>query len=190
MNLKGLNHFVEYQNFKMEGVPMLGDFIKSKDFLTKVDLRDGYLTVPISIPHPKFLRFIWRDTLWEFSCLPFGLRSAPRVFTKLLKPVVAQLRNMGIRLIIYVDDIRIMSETKELAEKHSTLSVSLLSSLGFVIKEDKLVFNPTQDPEFLVFLVNSVTMSLYLPSDVIKYVKRDCPILLDNNLVVSEFCLV
>ena len=105
VHLKGLNHFVEYQHFKMEGVPMLGDFINSKDFLTKVDLRDAYLTVPISIPHPKFLRFIWRDTLWEFSCLPFELRSAPRVFTKLLKPVVAQLRNMGIRLIIYVDDI-------------------------------------------------------------------------------------
>ena len=46
-NLKGLNHFVEYQHFKMEGVPMLKNQLKSKEFLTKINLKDAYLTVPI-----------------------------------------------------------------------------------------------------------------------------------------------
>ena len=78
VNLKDLNQFVEYQHFKMEGVPMLKDLLRPNDFLTKIDLKDAYLTVPIWIHHQKFLRFIWRDTLWEFACLPFGLASAPR----------------------------------------------------------------------------------------------------------------
>ena len=30
-----------------------------------------------------------------FKCLPFGLSSVPRVFTKLLKPVVGFLRQIG-----------------------------------------------------------------------------------------------
>ena len=76
VNLKGLNHFVEYQHFKMEGVSMLKDLLKPNDFLTKIDLKDAYLTVPVWIHHRKFLRFLWRDTVWEFACLPFGLASA------------------------------------------------------------------------------------------------------------------
>ena len=145
VKLKGLNHFVEYQHFKIDGVPVLKNLLKPKDFLTKIDLKDAYLTVPIWKQHQKFLRFIWQDTLGEFACLPFGLGSAPRVFTKLLKPVVAQLRKMGIRLLIYLDDILIMSETKELAQVHTTMTVNLLSSQGFVINEEKSVFEPTRE---------------------------------------------
>lgn len=95
----------------------------------------------------------------------FGLWSAHRVFNKLLKPGVAQLGKMGIRLIIYLDEILIKSETKELAQIHIAITVNLLSSLGFVINEDKSLYEPTQELEFLGFLVNSVTMSLYLPKD-------------------------
>ena len=63
VNLKGLNHFVEYKHFKMEGVPMLKNLLKPKDFLTKIDLKDAYLTVPIWNQHQKFLQFIWRDNV-------------------------------------------------------------------------------------------------------------------------------
>lgn len=72
---------------------------------------------------------------------------------------------MGIRLIIYLDEILITSETKELAQIHIAITVNLLSSLGFVINEDKSLYEPTQELEFLGFLVNSVTMCLYLPKD-------------------------
>ena len=183
INLKDLNQFAEYQHFKMEGVPMLKDLLRPKDFLTKIDLKDAYLTVPIWIHHQKFLRFIWRDTLWEFACLPFGLASAPRTFSKLLKPVVAQLRKMGIRLIIYLDDMLIMAESRDLAIEHTTIAVNLLSSLSFVLNEGKSILVPTQELEFLGFLVNSVRMSLYLPRDKVKSIKRECQSLLNNPSV-------
>ena len=63
INLKDLNQFVEYQHFKMEGVPMLKDLLRPNYFLTKIELKDAYLTVPTWIHHQKFLRFIWRDTV-------------------------------------------------------------------------------------------------------------------------------
>ena len=37
-------------------------------------------------------------------CVWGKLNTAPRVFTKLLKPVAAYLRKIGIRIIIYLDD--------------------------------------------------------------------------------------
>ena len=38
------------------------------------------------------------------TCLPFGLSSAPRVFTKVMKPVIGMVRSQGIRSVIYLDD--------------------------------------------------------------------------------------
>lgn len=55
--------------------------------MVKLDLKDAYFTVLVWKGHQKFLRFIWKETLWEFACLPFGLASAPRTFTKIRKPV-------------------------------------------------------------------------------------------------------
>lgn len=62
----------------------------------------------------RLQRCLLLTALFPVVCLPFGLNSAPRVFTKFLKPVVAQLRKIGITLIIYPDDVLIMSESKEL----------------------------------------------------------------------------
>ena len=42
--------------------------------------------------------------MYQFNCLPFSLSSAPWVFTKTLKPVIALLRELGVRLIAYIDD--------------------------------------------------------------------------------------
>ena len=57
-----------------------------------------------------------QGTTYEFNCLPFGLSSAPWVFTKTLKPVAALLRELGVRMVIYIDDILIMAESMELAK--------------------------------------------------------------------------
>ncbi|XP_028394441.1 uncharacterized protein LOC114518633 [Dendronephthya gigantea] len=57
----------------MEGIHMLRDLLKRDDYLIKIDLKDAYLTVPICKAHQKFLRFLWKGTLLEFACLPFGL---------------------------------------------------------------------------------------------------------------------
>ena len=118
VNLKPLNQFLVYEHFKMEGIHMLRDLLRQGDYLVKIDLKDAYLTVPIWKGHQKYLRFLWKETLLEFACLPFGL-AAPRVFTKLMKPVVAMLRQRGVRLIIYLDNMLIMAESTSLALHHA-----------------------------------------------------------------------
>ena len=36
-----------------------------------------------------------------------------RTFTKVMKPVVSYLRSLGVRMIVYLDEIRILGQTKE-----------------------------------------------------------------------------
>ena len=44
--------------------------------------------------------FQWQERTFQFNCLPFGLSSAPWVFTKTTRPVVAILRSLGLRVIL------------------------------------------------------------------------------------------
>ena len=41
-NLKPLNKFVQYEHFKMEGMPMVLDLVQEGYWITKVDLKDAY----------------------------------------------------------------------------------------------------------------------------------------------------
>ena len=97
INLKALNEFVQYHHFKMEGLNTLLDLLSGCEFFTTIDLKDAYFSISIHADHYKYLRFEWNSTLFEFNCLPFGLSSATRVLTKVLKPFVALIRNKGIR---------------------------------------------------------------------------------------------
>ena len=108
INLKALNRFVVEEHFKMECFYMVKDLIKPGNWLAKIDLKDAYFLVPVHLSHQKFLQFQWQDRLYLFQCLPFGLSCTPCTFTKLMKPEVALLRERGIRLIVYLDDILIL----------------------------------------------------------------------------------
>ena len=58
--------------------------------MTRIDLKSrSILSVLMHESSHRFLRFIWGSKHYTFQGLPFGLSSAPRIFTKLLKPVAA-----------------------------------------------------------------------------------------------------
>ena len=59
------------------------------------------------------------------------------------------LRELGVRLVIYIDDILIIAETREQASDHTLGLVYLLENLGFIIHPVKLLTNPTVEIKFL-----------------------------------------
>ncbi len=67
----------------------------------------------------RYLKFVVESQTYQFNCLPFSLSSAPWVFTKTLKPVAALMREMSVRMIVYIDDILIMAETRERAQEQA-----------------------------------------------------------------------
>ena len=118
-----------------------------------------------SVPcHRKYLRFCWQDQLWQFAVLLFGLNSAPFIFTKLMKPVVATLKKLGIQVILYLDDMLIMVNSQDKARDHCQCAIYLLTSLGFVLNVEESMWSPRQQIEFLDFTLDSNTMTILLPS--------------------------
>lgn len=77
INLKKLNAFFNPPYFKMEGIYTLKSLLRQGDWLTKVDLKDTYFSVPIHREQRKFLSFSVGNQTYLFTCLPFGLATAP-----------------------------------------------------------------------------------------------------------------
>ena len=117
VNLKALNKYIQEEHFKMEGFHMVRDLVRQGDWLAK----DAYFLIPVHPCNQKFLQFSWKRSLYQFQCLPFGLSCAPRVFTKVMKPVVAFLRESGIKLIIYLDDLLVIASSPEVLSTQISL---------------------------------------------------------------------
>ena len=142
INLKNLNRYISHVHFKMEGLVQLQDMLLSHDWMTKVDLKEAYYSVPIHPNSQDLLRIWWNNKPYKFVCIPFGLSSAPRTFTKLLKPLVAYLREKGTCLIIYIDDILLMADTEQKATFALLLSLDVFEFMGFLVNYKKSVLIP------------------------------------------------
>ena len=144
------NQWVRAQHFRMDSLRVLRDLARPGDWLVKLDLASAYLVCPIH-PHarPAF-RFKTLGQSWQFRTLCFGLRSAPRVFTRLLRPVFALLRREGIRLLSFIDDVCVLASSPLEAVQHGQRVVELLIQLGFLVHLTKTDLVPRQsDGEFL-----------------------------------------
>ena len=162
INLKQLNHLVLYELFQMEGLGTLLNSVAAGEFLTKLDLKDAYFTLPIHQADRKYLRFRWGGKLYQFGVLPFGLSSAPRVFTRVLKAPMAFLRKQGLKSVVYLDDF-CLANPHALARKKTLTTAWLLSRLGFVVNWKKSSTHPSQKEEFLGFIVDTVIFLVVLP---------------------------
>ena len=181
LDLSILNDSISYYHFKMDTVETAISLISEGCFMTTIDLKDAYYSIPIAEEDRKYLKFIWQDNVYQFRALPNGLTSGPRLFTKLLKPPLSFLRKMGITVVAYIDDTLVISNTR----KHSYLAVEkttkILSELGFIIHPSKSVFTPTQEITFLGFILDSKMMQVRLPQSKKEEIKKICRTLLSRN---------
>ena len=165
LNLKGLNSEITYHHFKMDTLQVALKLVTPFCFMSSIDLKDAYYSVPIAKHHRKFLRFSWRGQLWQFDCMPNGLALAPRKFTKLLKPVLAKLREEGHVSTSFLDDSLLLSDSEEESVQNVQATVQLFRSLGFIIHPDKSVLEPTQQIQYLGVVIDSRDMSVRLTAE-------------------------
>ncbi|KAN0001096.1 hypothetical protein ACTFIZ_002305 [Dictyostelium cf. discoideum] len=153
----------------MENIINLKTTIQRGDYMVKIDIKDAFLHVSLDPDHYKFFGFIWRGINYVFKSLPFGYKLSPWVFTQVLKVVARYLRIHGIRCIFYLDDILIISSSRSQSVQDVKFVVNLFIRLGFIINQRKSILIPTQEIEFLGFVINSVDMTLNVsPSRLLK----------------------
>jgi len=163
LNLKFFNRSVRKRKFKMETLKSIIAAVSPRQWLASIDLKDAYFHVPIAQCHHKYLRFHWLGQSFEFQVLPFGLSSAPRVFTKVLAPVIAHLRRHGVQVYAYLDDILLASDSLQEARQAVRLALDFLTQAGFILNLKKSDLVPSQDLVYIGGRFRTLLGQVFLP---------------------------
>lgn len=163
INLKPLNEFVDCPHFKMEDHRTVCNLMSRDCYMASIDLKDAYHLIPIAKMDQKYFKFRWAGQLYKYTCIPFGLNIAPRLWTKVLKPVVGYLRKQGYISVYFLDDTLLIGTTLQECQDNVDVTVSLFKQLGLRINEEKSVLVPTTRVKFLGFEFCSKSMSVILP---------------------------
>lgn len=162
IDMRELNYCIVKRHFKMESLRTVRDMILPGDFMVKIDIKDAYLHVPVAEEHQPFLRFNFDQKTYQCLVMLFGLTSAPRVFTRVMLPVVKKLREEGIRIVVYLDDLLILARSPQEAAAHRDRTLALLMRLGWLVNGAKSVLTPAQQMTYLGVVINSNNMTFSL----------------------------
>jgi hypothetical protein len=144
-------------------LPNMADLVARLDGCTvfsKLDLRKGYLQVPVAADDVAKTAIITPFGLFEFVCMPFGLRNAGMTFQRLMDSLLGGLPFT----FVYLDDILVASSCEALHRRHLLQVFSLLEQNGLVVNEEKCVFGQSS-VEFLGHIISAAGSSP-LPSRV------------------------
>ena len=73
--------------------------------LVKLDIKSAYRLVPVHPSDRPLLGMAWHDEVYVDTRLPFGLRSAPKIFTVVANALEWGIRQCGVRFVgHYLDD--------------------------------------------------------------------------------------
>ena len=144
IDLSRLNTFLLVEMFKMETPESIRASLIPGEWVSLIYLADAYFHIPIHPNSRKYLRFCHRSQVFQFTSLPFGLATAPQVFTMIGKEVMLMALSRGIRLHQYLDDWLIRAQSQEEAQVNTQTVVDLTRSLGWIINQKKSELKPTR----------------------------------------------
>ena len=148
-DLKNLNTHIHAPRFRMFTTSSVLSSVEKGDYAFKIDLQDAYFHVPIHPDSRKYLRFAFENRVYQFQVLPFGLNTAPQVFTRLGHTVTAYLHRQGISVIPYLDDWLIHHPDCQVLLRHQAQLINTLDLVGFILNRKKSELDLTQDLQFL-----------------------------------------
>ena len=108
-----LRHLNAVSNFDAHPLPRMEDLIEQLgdvSFISKLDLTKGYWQIPLSPETKDKSAFITPNGLYHFNVMPFGMKSAPATFQRMINKVLSGLEMFS---GAYLDDILIYSKSLE-----------------------------------------------------------------------------
>lgn len=188
LNLRTFNKSMQFIHFKMETLKTAINLMTRNCYFASIDIADAYYSIPIASTDRKYFRFIHRGKKYQFTALVMGLTTAPRVFTKILKPVFSSLREKGHVSTAYLDDSCLQGQTYESCLKNVCETVTLMDSLGLTINLQKSQFNPSQQIEFVGFLLCSKTMTVRLTKKKAAAIIKQClELMSQKSVTIKQF---
>ena len=134
--------------------------------LIKLDIKDAYRNIPVHPYDQPLLGISWNDNIYIDRALPFGLRSAPKLFSAFADSIAWVLYKRGVEhQLHYLDDFLFFGRPGS-GEAQRALSIVLdtFDELGVPVATHKTE-GPSTCLSFLGILIDTHRMELRLPHD-------------------------
>ena len=137
--------------------------------LAKIDIKSAYRIVPVHPDDRPLLGMQWEGALYVDAALPFGLRSAPKIFTAIADAIEWAVRQDGVSCVFhYLDDFLIVAEPgSDQCEEHLRILLAVFERLNVPIAPKKLE-GPTERLAFLGIELDTRAMTLRRPESKVR----------------------
>jgi hypothetical protein len=141
--------------------------------LAKIDVEHAYRNVPIHPSDRRLLGMMWEGSLYVDTVLPFGLRSAPKIFSSIADTIEWIALQEGVSVLIhYLDDFLTMGGKSSPECSHNLdLLIQLCNRLGIPLKWQKLE-GPATMLTFLGIVLDTHRMEMRLPEGRLEELKQ------------------
>ena len=134
--------------------------------LAKIDVKHAFRLLPIRPADRHLLAMRWKNIIFVDTCLPIGLRSAPKLFNILADLLSWILEQQGVSpLLQYLDDFLLMAPPQSSQCQDNLLIVQHICSLLGIPLALENVEGPTDSLTFLGITLDTKRMEARLPSE-------------------------
>ena len=169
LDLRHVNQYSQTQRVKYKDWKVALLYFQKGSYMISFDLKSGYHHIYlIHADYQQFLGFAWKWSdepsfrVFTFTILPFGLASAPRVFTKCLKLIEKYWRFQGVRIALFLDDGWLIENSLSACRVLSCKIKTDFYNAGLVSNDEKSIWQLSQSIEWLGIIWNSVHGTIHI----------------------------
>ena len=141
--------------------------------LAKADIKSAFRLLPVHPADRQLLQMTWKGFVYLDTCLPFGLRSAPKLFNIAADLLQWCVQQQGVRHVMhYLDDFLMLGPPSS-NQCHQSLEAfkQTCQQLGVPLAMEK-VEGPLTSLTFLGITLDTVQMEIRLPDDKLARIRQ------------------
>lgn len=122
--------------------PLIEDLVikaRNCEFYTTLDINSAFWSIPLRVEDRQKTGFVTQEGHFQWTCLPFGLKTSPKIFQRILSNILRKHNLKGFS-DNYIDDILIFSKSFEKHIEHIEEVIKAILSEGFRLKFKKCSF--------------------------------------------------
>lgn len=168
-----VNEFVISRDMSLPSIEEFLRWVSPGCWMWKRDWKGGYQQFWVNKFSRRLLGFKWKDGVWRYAVLPFGLNCSAPDFCQFSNFVGSLLQNEGILCWVYMDDEFGLNLSREAALWDFYRAQQWHDFLGVIENLEKAV-KPAQVVKILGYVVDSVHMSVSIPHSKVEKISALC----------------
>src|SRR5579875_2114930 len=141
VDYRHINKLTPHDSFPIPRVQDLLRRLANAKFMSTLDAEKGYWQIEMDPRSRQYTAFCTERGLFEYNCMPFGLKNAPATFQRMMGELLRGLEGFT---LVYQDDVLVFSKTFEEHLGHIVSVLERFRQAGLTIKGAKCQFGQSQ----------------------------------------------